>query len=297
MTAKRPERKGVQLCTPLQDKHIQEHCSVNVFYQPKLRGNRGLVEWMGADPIILSSYQNKIEWMHHIEDALIDLVHELGFKLVFDGELYKPGYGQEAITGACKCKKDPYKRKMPLYPDQMEFHIYDFRPKNKDSYLRQDVRMHVLDVVKHSVPKNSPLKIVSTYRGLLSTWQDYAERFLLEGYEGLVIRHPGSTYLPAPERSSLTWKWKPSEIDTYTIVAVNEGTGWAVGMVGSFDVKDRHGNVFSVGSGLYKDDRILYWKIRDTLPGKLIDVKHEPVKTINGFPICTAFVRDSIREG
>jgi hypothetical protein len=85
-------------------------------------------------------------------------------------------------------------------------------------------------------------------------------------------------------------KFKPTEKDEYIVVGVKEGTGWAEGMLGSFLVRGDDGTVFAVGTGpeLTKPKRIEYWKIRDTLPGNILIVKHEKIKTTGGIPICTS---------
>jgi hypothetical protein len=62
--------------------------------QPKLRGERVIVEWFAGEAVLISSYGNEFKFMEHITSALKPLYDQFG-PIPFDGEIYKHGWSQD----------------------------------------------------------------------------------------------------------------------------------------------------------------------------------------------------------
>lgn len=269
----RPERTGIMLAhpaTPRRIKQLGTHCIV----QPKLNGERCWVEWYNKDtPTLISSYGNEFK-LPHITQALIDQ----GFQgLRADGELYIHGEPFEEIHSiASASRKDLH----PRYRE-MEFHIFDFKCTEGRPQLTRSAVLQELST-------RPPLYTVQAYVIETKDWQDWAEEFVRQQYEGIILRDLRYTYVEA--RTPALLKFKPTFEDIYRIVDVAEGIGWCTEMLGSFilEAHDQPGAYFRVGSGklLTKSQRQALWKERMSLPGKLLRIKHEGLKTSGGLPKC-----------
>jgi ATP-dependent DNA ligase len=284
--AKRPERYGVQLAYPAEEKRIQK-LGKHFICQPKLNGERARVEWFQNEPYLLSSYGNVFPFLEHIKDALL----HLGHPHQLDGEIYVHGWSRERIDAALRTRKHKH-------PDNelLEFHIFD----TVNLHIPQGARIQLLDRLDLGY---GPLKKVYTDITNIETWKNDLYNYIDNGYEGIILRDFKSPY--SIKRTTSMLKFKPSEKDDYTIVGVKPGTGWCEGMLGAFEVASTEEinnleilgpmswpeslKTFFVGTGpeLTKEKRIYYWSIRGDLIGKTLTVKHEKLKTSGGIPLCT----------
>lgn len=265
--ATRLKREGIMLAHPATDKRLS-HFGELFFTQPKLRGVRCRVEWFHGEPVLLSSYGEGFRLIPHIKEELLNNFPN-GYNL--DGELYVHGWTQEEINSVVKRSINIHKE---FY--MMEYHIFDI--------ISDEIQAkRIAELLRFN--ETEFIKIVPTTVDYPNTWIKRAEKYLRDGYEGLIFRHTHGFY--EEKRSSALLKFKPTEVDKYTIVGVSEGEGWAEGMLGSFLVKDSDGKMFHVGSGPTKEERRSWWKIRNELIGKTLVVKHEQARTAEGIPLCT----------
>lgn len=277
--AERPLREGIMLAQPVSDRKIR-NLGDSFFAQPKLKGERCRVEWFHGSPVLISSYGNEFKFLNRIKGALLD-----GFEhsqLPLDGEIYKHGWSFERIHSAAS-------RKVNENPDaeQLEFHIFDYQGSES-----QWQRIHVLNMKKEIGCFEGPLVHVPYTIVTPDNWLEQASIYTSEGYEGIILR--GAIWSYEKRRSLYMLKFKPTEVDTYTIVGVKEAVsedGFAKGMVGSFLVSGDDGVSFFVGAGkLDHAKRTMYWNNREGLMGKMLRVKHEKDKTVGGVPICAVAV-------
>jgi len=286
-TNNRPERQGIQLAQPATEKKVLQ-CSFegNIFVQPKLNGERFRVQWFFDEPYFISSYGNEFKFLDHLRSSLIEFYRKTNLQPTFDGEIYKHGWPRERIDSALRRKKN-------FNPDvlELEAHIFDIQEQ-----LEQWQRFKLLNDYEQkfdlfSLPgiKKVNFEVIPT-----SNWMLQCTEYISLGYEGVIIRHPRGIYTNpgghgVAKRPVEMLKFKPTEKDIYTITGYTEGTGWATGMLGAFEVQGHDGTRFNVGTGreLTKAKRIEHWKNRDSLVGRQLLVKHEPVKTSGGIPICT----------
>lgn len=271
-TKSRPERIDIMLAHPATDRRMAQ-LGERYFKQPKLNGERCWVEWFGETPMLISSYGNEFN-LPHITAALI----QQNFKGVrVDGELYIHGEPFETIHSIASASRKE------LHPrwEEMQFFIFDFK-----HTIPQYERLIYL----YSRSFRPPLHFVDTELVLGGDWQDHIMPYIDLGYEGAIFRGYSAPY--SEVRSPYLLKFKPREKDHYRILDVVEGEGWCTGMLGSFIVAGDDNTPFSIGSGklLTKPNRKRLWEIRATLPGKLLETKHEMLKTRRGFPKCAVAI-------
>lgn len=270
-------RENIQLCYPADDKRISRLPDV-IFVQPKLNGERCRVEWFGNEPILLSSYGNEFKYLDHIKAAL----KRLPIQRPWDGELYVHGWTREHIHSVVSRKKNSN-----ADVGEMQFHIFDVQNMVRNQKQRNELLAQLfID------NESAALEVVPTAVIDKKDWLSVCTFYVQEGYEGIILRHPGALY--QNKRLSTILKFKPTEHDTYQIVGVAQEVsqhGELKESLGSFLVTSDEGTVFRVGTGpsLTKELREHYWKVRESLPGKMLKVKHELLRTTNDIPVaCVA---------
>lgn len=268
------KREGVMLAYPL-DKRKVSRLGNSFFVQPKFKGERCRIEWFHEEPVLLSSYGNEFKFLSHITEAL----KKLNRKLPFDGEIYKHGWSQGRINSAANRKV-----KRNEDSEQLEFHIFDTQENGV-----QSERFNFLEL-KLSWPLiTAETILIQSFR-----WQHYAQKYISQGYEGIILR--STTGLYSTKRSTSLLKFKPTEVDEYIIFEVLEAVdknGEKKNTLGAFLVKAKdEETTFKVGAGKLKhSEREEFWKRRETLIGKTIEVKHELTKTERGIPDCAVAVK------
>jgi DNA ligase-1 len=122
------------------------------------------------------------------------------------------------------------------------------------------------------------LKIVeSIYKGSdMTKIEEYLISAKEKDWEGVMVRFCDSEY--EWKRSKDLLKVKPfNEMDAY-IVGFEEGENSNKGRLGAFICEIEHpefGNLkFKVGGGFTEDERIEFWKIRESLIGRIISVQY-----------------------
>lgn len=274
----RPKREGIQLAYPVDDGKIKR-LGDNIIVQPKLNGERCRVAWYDDEPVLLSSYGNVMPWLGQIKEDLLELKARTGIELPLDGEIYKHGWPRERIASALRTKIF-YKSDN----GELEYHVFDMQVK-----LPQFERIaKVGQIVKDLVATKFVYSTIVPVRD----WKEFAKAFVDEGYEGIILRDLNSTYVTKRTVSML--KFKPTQEDTYRILDVIEALsedGDPKGMVGAFLVTDGMGGQFKVGAGkMDHAERELLWQERQYIPGKMLLVKHEKIKTSGGVPLCSVAV-------
>jgi len=101
--------------------------------------------------------------------------------------------------------------------------------------------------------------------------QEYLEKFLADGYEGLMIRIQNVPY--ENKRSKYLLKNKVFEDAEFRVVKLNEDKRG--GFVGSFDVMDANGIISGAGaSGQSEDERKEMWENPNNYIGKMATVEY-----------------------
>ena len=118
--------------------------------------------------------------------------------------------------------------------------------------------------------------------------------YLNVGWEGLMIKDWDSVY--EFKRSKTLLKMKLMDNLDLPVVDVYEGTGKYVGMMGGVYVEFR-GNQVGVGSGWSDEQRQYYWKHKNEIVGKTIEISYQAIsKNKNGKESLSFPVFKTIRE-
>jgi len=285
------KREGIQLCYPFEEKRLNKW-NPPYIVQPKLDGERCRAIWSETHGYVLvSSEFNTIISVPHINKAL-----ERCYSIAeLDGELYTHGLSFSEIHSRVS-------RTANLHPnyEEIEFHIFDII--NHEPQTLRLLELH------NRVAAFGPVKIVPQV--LANTFDEVIDAyngFLKDGYEGMIVRHPGANYVR--RRSPYMMKFKPKKDDYYLIkgysMELDKNGNPKLGMLGRiicssdenkylpflFDYpphKKLPEGYFGIGSGLTREQREVYWSKRVQLIGKTCHVAYQnitPGKGVPRFPV------------
>ena len=111
-----------------------------------------------------------------------------------------------------------------------------------------------------------------------STFKMFNKQSIMNGYEGIMIKDPESFY---ECKRSTTWlKLKPVIEISLEVTSYEEGSGRNSGKLGAFIAEGfDEGKFFklNIGSGFTDEQRETFWKERDNLVGRIIEIKADSV--------------------
>jgi len=119
----------------------------------------------------------------------------------------------------------------------------------------------------------------------------YFKKFIDQGFEGLIYRHPDCSY-EFDKRSLGLLKLKPWHSKEATIVSFEEGKKRLANSLGALVCKMvDSGKIVKVGSGLTDHQRSLIWATPQDFVGKIITVKYQEVTKygVPRFPVFLCF--------
>lgn len=196
----------------------KKHKNFPYHSQPKLDGIRCLVSKDGMQ----SRNGKPIVSCPHILEALEPFFDKYP-NIVLDGELYNHDLKDqfEKIVSLVR-KTKPTADDLKESEELVQYHVYDCIMdgtfEERSDFLWYDGLESYTDSVIHLVP----LVILSNEQHI----QETLSKWLEEGYEGQMLRVPGSLY--EGKRSKFLIKHKEFEDDEFEIVSIEEGQGnWA----------------------------------------------------------------------
>jgi len=268
-------RNGIMLAYPFEEKRLNKW-NPPYIVQPKLDGERCRALFTPSGVILLSSEENVIFSVPHINEQLEGEWIE-GTEL--DGELYLHDSTFEQIHSVVG-------RTVNLHPDykKMQYHIFDLvdeRPQFKRTidlkYYHEQNDLKNVTYVPSYIAENFD-EVISYYNELISL-----------GYEGIIVRHVDAPYVR--KRSIYMMKFKPKKQDTYKIIGWNEEVskdGDPKGTLGSLVCVGSDGTEFAVGTGFTHVQRADLWAAREKLFGKEAVVSYQHItsgKKVPRFPV------------
>jgi ATP-dependent DNA ligase len=201
--------------------------------------------------------------------------------LILDGELYVHGWPLQRISGTCRLQM------WESRCEPLEYWVYDLA----DSSCTFEERLTVLDELRDAyLSANSPIKLIDHI--LLDGWNElskYHDKFVSEGFEGLVARKPDKKYAPG-KRNSDWIKVKQYQDGEFEITGIEEGLR---DEDMCFTLKTSSGKIFKakpIGSRELRQEYLDNWPI---LVGKFGTVKFFAMSE-DGIPMQPIF--KSIRE-
>jgi ATP-dependent DNA ligase len=256
-------RKGIQLAYPLEEKRLLKWQPPYIV-QPKYDGDRArAVRLPSGNFCLLSSEENLIFGVPHVLKALDSL--PLPQHLELDGELYAHRMPHAIINGIVS-------RTNELHPEFQKicYCVFDIVDEEKPQSQRLVLLNDMLKHSKHPI-QVAPFFLCETLDEIMRVY----DRFLEQGYEGIIVRHHAASYVR--KRSTYMVKFKPKREDCYPIIGYKEEvsiTGVPKGRLGALICKTDDCE-FSVGSGLTDEDRVNLWSIRDQLRGMTARVQYQ----------------------
>lgn len=200
---------------------------------------------------------------------------------VIDGELFSTDIPFEEIQGAVMSNKN--------IDDEVKKHIkFNAFAVVKDFWKKEvyETTEEMVEVVNSIGDKYEYLKPVETVLVNVEDIDSIHDKFVLEGYEGIMLRHPKISY--EFKRGNGLLKFKKFFESDFEIVDVFEGKGKYQGKLGGIKVKGEiDGKIIEseVGSGFNDEQREKMWK--EDLKGKKVEVKYQGITPDNSlrFPV------------
>ena len=248
--------------------------------EPKLDGVRTIaIAYRNGTVMLYSRNGKEFSNFPHIAEQIRALAqkHSLQYDLVLDGEIVGTSF-QELMKGATK--KDHV-------ATDSDFHVFDIMnlAEFREGHCNRNQHNRLLAlstlVSMHGLPN---IHLVDGFDVDLSneaghkTMTEYAEKCVLEGFEGIMIKRLDAPY--ECKRSTFWMKWKPVITVDLEVVDLEEGTGRNQGRLGALACEgtdDGRAIRVNVGSGLSDSDRDSFWTRKDELVGHIVEIKADVV--------------------
>jgi hypothetical protein len=232
-----------------------------IIVQPKLDGNRCLIKIQNGMTSLMYTRGGDVMpvQLEHILNDLSEINSD--DTIILDGELYSDEISFNNLNGLIKRVKatseEIEKRKL------IKFHLYDVMLSQGYEVRYNFIKKFASDNIV-VVPSK---KIIATDDNI----QVELEKFLSEGFEGLMVRQ-----LNKPYENKRTWqlcKCKVFEDDEFELIGFQEDVRG--GFVGAFVMRNNNGNIFNAGaSGQSVEDRVEMWNNQNKYIGKMATVAY-----------------------
>ena len=209
-----------------------------VFVQPKLDGIRCILNKEG----MWSREGKPIFGSPHILEIVKDLYgafFQLNSGLVFDGELYNHEYKDDfnKIVSAVK-KQKPTASDLRDAEQIIQYHIYDVPSMGSTPFTAR------YNALVQNWQDHRNLVMVPTYEILIEEVDEWAAKFIEDGYEGAMVRLDAGY---ENKRSKNLIKWKEMQDEEFTILDIQEGDGNRSGMAARVILDLGSGRSFAAG--------------------------------------------------
>ena len=225
---------------------------------------------------LISRQGKEFTGMQHI----ISDLEQLGTGWFYDGELIRKNTdnipdGENFRIGTGIINSDSESK------NEIKFVIFDYFPesdiKKKESTARYRLRREMLNKLREAIneKKLKNIEVVTmVYEGTdqsqIIKWLDYAVK---QGWEGLML-NKDATY--KCKRTADLIKIKRFYTMDLPVVKLLEGDGRLKGTLGALVVQYKE-NVVNVGSGFDDETRRKFWETRESLIGRVIEVKYKEI--------------------
>lgn len=282
------KRTGIQLAYPFEEKRLIRWNQWPLLTQPKLDGERcrAMLLEHSNEVLLLSSSEELIRSVPHINEFLrLNWPQKLPVGIELDGELYRHGWNFEQIHSIVS-------RTRNFHSDsgQIHFACFDIILPELTNARRELIRMQGLSI--KGLPAEPVQLVPSKLAANLEELIQHYSKYLDEGYEGIIVRHPFAFY----ERRRSTWmlKFKPRKRDTYLIVGAEaevSQTGEVKNRLGALWLES-DGERFKVGTGFSHEQREKYWEIFQdgSLLGRFCDIDYQSLTPDRKVPKFASFV-------
>jgi DNA ligase-1 len=240
--------------------------------QRKLDGIRCTAEFDSKGSCTLWSRTRKqILSCPHIQREVERLFKGAPAGIVIDGELYNHKYKGDFEKIVSAVRQDEPSPESEL----VQYHVYDcILPgtfSHRDEFLSNYPDSSDLIVKVETVEVSNADQVVPLM-----------EKFVLEGYEGLILRNTNGLYVG--KRSYDLQKAKPFQDDEFEIVGFEEGRGKLAGHLGAWVCKTKSGATFNPPMNRDQDKLQEYFENGESYIGELLTVRFQGYTGKNKVP-------------
>jgi ATP-dependent DNA ligase len=185
------------------------------YVQPKLDGLRG-VATISKNGVRISSRKDKpYDAVKHLYEQIKNVFGHI--KVPIDGEIYLYGLTIEDVNRRVKSYKGEI-------TEEMQFWVFDIVDESKTNAERNEVLYKAKQNAINKGIDMSHIVFVPTYEATCEQdIYEYHDKFVKDGYEGVIIRNKDAKYL-CEKRSSDLQKYKQFEDDEFEIVGITAAT-------------------------------------------------------------------------
>jgi len=231
--------------------------SFPAYVQQKLDGIR-CISYMKDGKVVLESRKGiPFQNFEILRNQLREVFAQLPNTMYLDGELYTDKVDFETLSGMVRLTEKKLKVGDRERINGIEYHLYDFVDTARQDLTYQQ-RHEMIDTLFQRHGDKSLLKKVPTH--VVSKLEDVKtmhDRFVQQGYEGVMIREMSGVY-EVQKRSKFLQKYKEFFEEEFKIVGFHEGTGDMKGCV-IWDCENKEGKIFAVvPKGTFETKREFY---------------------------------------
>jgi DNA ligase-1 len=243
------------------------------FATPKLDGIRAF--WTKNTPNVLWSRGGKefVGLEHVLEDIkkIIDVDDTIEF---LDGELFAEKTEFSDIQGTVVSNVN--------YTQEDKNRIkYNIFAVGGDKFnATEDMQLKLINLAENHRYPNLNYILAQKIQNDAQKIRDMAKMYVDDGYEGIMLRHPKTSY--EFKRSDSLLKFKFFDEADLDVVGMVEGAGKYEGMLGALvcnGVIDGKYIETEVGTGFTDDQRNEFWLNKDTLVGRLAEIKFQEISS------------------
>lgn len=249
--------------------------------QPKLDGVRALCFINPKGSVWIHSRNGKIlDNFKKIEEQLTSISSIFDEPTVLDGEIISSNFNN-LMTQVL--------RKTDVDTDDAILNVFDIIPTENflsGSYdVSQEIRSALLGLWYAGISEHCPnIKILETTILDLSDpveWLDFSllnQRYIKEGYEGVMIKDPEASYVC--KRSKAWLKMKPWIEVSLSVVGIEEGVGKYTNTLGALICEgEEDGKTIrvNVGSGFTDEMRNDIWKNKNNILGDIAEIRADVI--------------------
>lgn len=249
-------------------KYIKLPCGVS----RKLDGIR-MMSSLDVETVKLTSRTFKeFSWMNQIRSHLKQIFSKFG-NIVLDGEIYSHTLPFSILCGAVRSVTKP-----SAHDDILEYWIFDIADETVTYKSRIDKLKEIKSWYEDKYSVDSSRCIHFEFYEEINNFesiQNYHDKYVAEGYEGLIIRNLDGMY-KFKYRTNDLQKYKNFEDSEFKIVGFKPGQGTEKGAIIYICETTPNGTTFDVRPRGSIDDRISKFNRGDSFIGKQLIVRYQP---------------------
>lgn len=235
--------------------------------QHKFDGLRCIAVVKGGKCRLYSRTRKEFKTVPHINEHVEDLCRINNMPdVMFDGELYSHEYRDNFEDIASLIKRGE------VHPDVgvIDYFIYDLPSQHNVNYEGRFLTLKTIFAGKNG--HRNLVRVPSFNIKNVDELKPKHDKFVADGYEGLMVRDPDAPYYF--KRTHALLKYKVFRDEEFVIVGVKEGKGKLMGSAGSFLCLTEEGKEFSAKMEGELDRLKEYFVNFDKYKGKKLTVRY-----------------------